>query len=462
MMKNIYLLILLSFPAFISCDQDEFLDKQPYDLITEENIFTDLKSFESVANGTYNIFQDTYYYNSYFVMLSDLMSDNIQATSTIFVAPDKYDIKADNLESLRVWGKISALITHTSIIIREAENFNFGADQDAANKIIGQLYVARSLAYFDMQRMFAQPYNFTSDASHLGATLVDEDLIGMEIISPARATTAQVYAKITSDIEKGIGLIGDDTSSAYFLNKNSAKALLARVNLYMENWQEAYDLATEVIGSGYSLVSNASYVASWALTSTTESIFSIRNTATDNAATSSMIYYYGFPRFAATTDLYASLVTGDARKTLVSSARKVLKYPAYTTRDNSIPVIRLSEMYLIQAEALAELGGATNETNARIALNTILLRAHPAATPYSESGDALKGAVQNERRKELMFEGHRLFDLTRKKKSFVKYSTSVGTPIAISYPSNFTILPIPQDEIDANENINAEHQNAGY
>lgn len=462
MMKNIYLLILLSFSVLISCDQDEFLDKQPYDLITAENIITDLKSFESVAKGTYNIFQDPYYYNSNFVMLSDLMSDNIQATSTVFVDIDKYDTKADNLDVQRVWDKISALITHTSIVIRQAENFNFGTDQDAANKIIGQLYVARSLAYFDMQRMFAQPYNFTSDASHLGATLVDENLIGIEIINPARATTAQVYAKITADIEKGIGLIGDGTPSAFFLNKNSAKALLARVNLYMGNWETAQTLATEVIGSGYTLVTSANYVSSWALSNTTESIFSIRNTATDNAATASMIYNYGFPRFAATTDLYASLLTGDVRKTLVNTARKVLKYPAYATRDNNIPVIRLSEMYLIKAEALAELGGATNETNARIALNTILLRAHPAATPYSESGDALKGAIQKERRKELMFEGHRLFDLTRKKKSFVKYSTSVGTPIAISYPSNFTILPIPQVEIDGNENIKPEHQNTGY
>ncbi len=70
-------------------------------------------------------------------------------------------------------------------------------------------------------------------------------------------------------------------SSIYNFNKTSAKALLARVHLYMENWAEANALATEVIGSGYSLVSNANYVASWTQATTTESIFSIVNTATD-------------------------------------------------------------------------------------------------------------------------------------------------------------------------------------
>ncbi|KRO86374.1 MAG: hypothetical protein ABR90_06420 [Cryomorphaceae bacterium BACL29 MAG-121220-bin8] len=61
-----------------------------------------------------------------------------------------------------------------------------------------------------------------------------------------------------------------------------------------------------------------------------------------------------------------------------------------------------------------------------------------------------------------MFEGHRLFDLTRKKKSFTKYSTSSLVPITVSYPNNYTILPIPQAEIDANTSISQSDQNTGY
>lgn len=458
-MKKIYLLLTISFMLLSSCNQDDFLDKDPYDSVLTENLISDLTSFNAAAKGVYDIFQDTYYYNSYYLVIADLMSDNVKNNNfSVFSAIDLYQTQADDRYVRSTWNKISTLIAQSSIVIRQAENFNFGADQEAAKKLIGQLYVARALAYFDMQRMFAQPYNFTTDASHLGIPLVDESQIGIELINSPRSTTKEVFTKIVSDIEKGILLIGDDTSSVYYLNKNSAKALLARVHLYMENWAEANTLASEVINAGYSLVSNANYVASWSADSSSESIFSIVNTATDNSRTNSISYYYGRPRYLATNNLSTTLNSNDVRKKLIVN-NKVLKYPAYTTRDNNIPVIRLSEMYLIKAEALAEMN---MDTEAKTAVNAILLRANPSATPYSETGDALKNSIQEERRKELMFEGHRIFDLTRKKKSFTKFSTSSENAIAVSYPNDRTILPIPQTEIDANDNIAQGQQNPGY
>ena len=458
-MKNIYLLTIVSFLSLVSCNQDDFLDKDPYDKVLTENLITDFKTFDAAAKGAYNIFQDTYYYNSYFAMLPEVMSDNVKNNNYfVFSAIDAYQTDAANRYAQRAWDKMTNVITQTSIVIRQAESFDFGADQDEATKIIGQLYVARALAYFDMQRLYAQPYNATADASHMGIPLIDEDQVGIELIHPARNTTAEVYSKILSDIEKGISIIGDDTSSVYFLNKLSAKALLARVNLYMENWAVADAMATEVIGGGYTLVSNANYISSWADDNTSESIFSIISTPTDNSSTNSISYYFGRPRFLATNDLYDAIDVNDVRKGLIT-ANKVSKYPAYTTRDNNVSVFRLSEMYLIKAEALAEM---SMDDEAQTALNRIHLRANPLAAAYTETGDALKDVIQDERRKELMFEGHRLFDLTRKKKSFTKYSTSVGAPIAVDYPNDLTILPIPQSEIDANDNITEADQNAGY
>lgn len=459
-MKNIYLLIIMSCITLSSCNQDELLDKDPFDRVITENLITDFATFQAAAKGVYNNFQDTFYYNSYFVLLADLMSDNVKNNNfSVFSAIDLYQTQADDIYAKRVWDKMTSIITQTSIVIRQAENFNFGSDQEEATKLIGQMYVARALAYFDMQRMFAQPFNFSTDASHLGIPLVDESKVGIDLINPARSTTAEVYDKIVADIQKGISIIGNDTPSVYFLNKNSAKALLARVYLYMENWDGANTMASEVISSGYTLVSNANYVSSWTADSTTESVFSIVNTAVDNSGTNSISFYFSrsTPRFNATDDIFNAFDTADVRRNLISSNR-VRKFSA-TTNDNNIPVIRLSEMYLIKAEALAEMN---MDEDARGPLNEILLRANPLASPYSESGDALKDIIQEEKRKELMFEGHRLFDLTRKKQSFTKYSTSAGTPIAVDYPNNLTILPIPQAEIDANDNISANQQNPGY
>jgi hypothetical protein len=458
-MKNLYILILISFLSLVSCNQDDFLDKKPYDKIITDNLIVDFTTFEAAANGVYNIFQNSYYYNSYATILPDLMSDNVKNNNYyLFSDIDKYQTKADDRYSEKVWNKIAALIAHATIVIRQAEQFDFGPKQEDANKLIGQLYIARAVAYFDMQRYFAQPYNFTSDASHLGAPVIDDDIVGTDIVSPARSTTKEVYDKILSDFSKGLNLINEDIVSPYYINKYSAKALLARVYLYMENWTGANELASEIIESGmYSLLSNEEYVESWKLDHTQESIFSIVNTDTDNSKYSSISLYYIFKRFLATNDLYNSFDDGDVRKSLISS-NKVLKYTSFGFDDN-IPVVRLSELYLIKAEALAELG---DDEGARDAVNVIHLRANPDAEPYTESGEELKDIIQDERRKELMFEGHRLFDLTRKKKSFIKYSTSVGTPIDINYPNNLTILPVPQKEIDANDNITQDQQNPGY
>ena len=456
-MKNIYLIILMLSITLISCNRDELLDKDPYDVVLTENLITDFTSFESATAGAYNILQNGYYQGGLYAIASDLMSDNSFATWSLFADTDNYETTTDDREVLRIWSTISSLIAHTSIVIRQAESFDFESNQEQASDLIAQLYVIRGMAYFDMQRLFAQPYNFTADASHVGIPLIDETQVGIEIINPARSTTAQVYAKIISDIQFGINGIADDTSSIYNFNKTSAKALLARVHLYMENWAEANALATEVIGSGYSLVSNGDYIASWAEATTTESVFSIVNSATDNPMFYAITYLYGRPRFKATTDLFDAIDGNDVRKNLIYD-QNVLKYPSYSTRDDNTPVIRLSEMYLIKAEAMAELG---MDSEAQTAVNMILLRSNPLAAVYTETGEALKDIIQDERRKELMFEGHRLFDLTRKKKSFTKYSSD-GAIIDVNYPSNKTILPIPQSEIDANYNITENDQNADY
>ena len=457
-MKNIYLIILMLSITFTSCNTDELLDKDPYDRVLTENLITDFTSFEAATAGAYNILQDRFYHGGLYPIASDLMSDNSLSSWILFPGTDAYETPTDDRETLRIWSTISNLIAHTSIVIRQAEDFDFDSDQAQATKLIAQLYVIRGMAYFDMQRLFAQPYNFTADASHMGIPLVDEAQVGIDVINPARSTTAQVYAKITSDIQYGINGLADDTSSIYNFNKTSAKALLARVHLYMGNWAEANTLATEVIGSGYSLVSNTNYVASWAQATTTESIFSIANTATDMGGSYAITYLYGRPRFKATMNLFDAIDANDVRKNLIA-AGKVLKFPSYATRDDNTPILRVSEMYLIQAEAMAELG---MDSEAQTAVNMILSRANPLAAPYAETGQALKDVIQDERRKELMFEGHRIFDLTRTKRSFVKYSTAAENPINVNYPSNLTILPIPQSEIDANNNISESDQNAGY
>ena len=108
-------------------------------------------------------------------------------------------------------------------------------------------------------------------------------------------------------------------------------------------------------------------------------------------------------------------------------------------------VLRLGEMYLIRSEAL--FNGATGTSTALDDINTLRDRASLAGLPGPLSLDD----ILNERRKELAFEGHRWYDLTRNNKG-VEVLQNVTT-------TDQYLWPIPQAERDVNPNMN---QNPGY
>lgn len=122
---------------------------------------------------------------------------------------------------------------------------------------------------------------------------------------------------------------------------------------------------------------------------------------------------------------------------------------------NNVKVMRLTEVYLIRAEARAESG---NEAGAQQDLDMVRQRALSTAPNNSDTGQALKDAIFLERRLELCFEGQRLWDLMRKNLDIVRNNCTSATCL-IPYGSDSVILPIPQVETDVNPNI---AQNPGY
>src|SRR5690606_30424873 len=113
-----------------------------------------------------------------------------------------------------------------------------------------------------------------------------------------------------------------------------------------------------------------------------------------------------------------------------------------------------SEMYLIRAEAKAELGDL--EAAAR---DLKVLHARTLQVDISEislevaSKEELLDLILIERAKELSFEGHRLFDLVRTGRNLERDPSVNSSVKFIAYPSPLFILPIPESEINANPNI---------
>ena len=154
--------------------------------------------------------------------------------------------------------------------------------------------------------------------------------------------------------------------------------------------------------------------------------------------------------------------SADLRLQLINKdgAKRCLKYTPTVIPDNQPkredPIIfRLSEMYLNAAEAACHLSGKS--ADARQYLRALLERnvgADKADELLGATADAdLLSLVQRERVKELCFEGHNLFDITRWKQDLVREQGTNATTARVNYPNDLFVLPIPQYELDANENM---------
>ena len=169
-----------------------------------------------------------------------------------------------------------------------------------------------------------------------------------------------------------------------------------------------------------------------------------------------------------TVNLDATFATDPADKRILSSAmgvaadgisrRFTLKYPDAVNHTDNSPIIRVTEMYLSRAEALAEKDGI-NQTSIDL-MNALRTRAGLSTWTLVTfiTKQELVNAILVERRKELCFEGHRRMDLLRKGLAL----RSSGPTAPISKPGdNKIILPIPQREIDINPSLKTQ-QNPGY
>lgn len=172
-------------------------------------------------------------------------------------------------------------------------------------------------------------------------------------------------------------------------------------------------------------------------------------------------------RFAA---YFASRQSGN-----VTPPRAVLPYPGNarkilskfntrgTTLDNVVnwKVARTGEMYLIRAEARAMQGGV-KEASGLADLNVLRAARISGYTPVVLTGQSLLDEIQAERRKELVGEGHRWFDLRRTTKMLTRTDTPLAsTKVTLAPAAREWVWPIPQEEIDANMKISGQ-QNPGY
>lgn len=435
---------------------------------------SDLESLTTASTGVYSLFKQADYYNRTFLVVPELMTDNCFISirnSGRYLNEDRFTVTNGDSYITGAWQLMNQAIANANLALAASRSISFSAgEQQQANQIIGELYACRALAFFDMIRFYAQPYHFTADASHPGIPVYTEP--ANEILYPARETVEKSYQQIISDLKQAESLLGSGKKDGHF-TLVAAWALLAKVYLYQEDWVNAETYATKVIDDNtYSLLQNQNYVAGWAAKFTAESILEIGNTPTSNSGSDGIGYVTeqrGYGDLLATKDLYDTYSATDVRRSLILPGARtggepqayfIQKYPnGVGTKDDNPKVLRKAEVYLIRAEARAELAltDASRRAGALEDLNTIVKRADTQAADVDLSGQVLIDRILLERRKELAFEGNRLFDLNRKRKNVVNIQSDAQT--TYTYPNNRFIMPIPYDEMNANPNM---VQNPGW
>ena len=472
-MNNTYLCLLIAGLLFCAACENQ-LELEPEQVLSTDAAFSDELTAQGSLIGVYSKAQDLEVFGSMPQVIAEYQPDNVNFVGSFPTLQEvnNYTTLADNASIEGIWRDNYELIISANAVIANVptvEDPGFTDDEKA--QFVAEAKFMRAMTYFQLVNLFAYSYP-QADGSNPGVPLVLEPFEG-EAVFPERATLDQVHAQIQQDLQDAIEDLpetyGDAALTRGRATQGAARGLLSRLHLYRGEWQQAADLAREVIGSDvYDLAPNYSFYSQ----NTSEELFSLQNSATDNGVTGSGGWssYYNPAEVGGRGDAPFSQDLIDAyleeegdqrffdliQYNPDSTAIFTAKFPDAPTDADNVPLIRVTEMYLNLAEALAELNGINQESLDLV--NALRERAGlPAFTAgqFANANDFIM-AILDERRKELAFEGHRRMDLLRKG---LPLRTS-GPTAELSDPGDpKTILNIPQRELDINPGLT---QNPGY
>ncbi len=489
-MKNIKILItILSIVLLSSCS--DFLDVKPTNSAASETSITNANDAKVAINGLMRSMVNSNYYSRNFIMYGDAKGGDFaiyaQGRGLDGLYTFNHSQTSGNYGGF--WAQMYDCILQVNNLLTNIEKIEAEGLGDAALlEYKGQALTARALIYFDLVRLYGKPYNM--DKESYGVPLVLDLVDASE--KPTRASVEEVYNQIVSDLAEGANTISKSVKNG-FLNYYANKAIEARVKLHMNDFSGALVAAEEVINDKkYTLYANDKWVNSWSTAFGSESIFELgiyENEA--DLGTSSLGYYLlrlakikGASGWFMASDYYLQRLGEDADdirwgimdydETSPTRFGSSLKYVGGPNMNGdkggkvsatNVKVIRLSEVYLIAAEAAIQ-QSTPNKMKAATYLNEIRKRS-PNIDLATEATVSLKMII-DEKSKELFAEGHRYFDMLRLGWDIEFNDDFIYPNVLIPHREKIidrtffkTILPIPQDEIDANPAIGAQ-QNPGY
>ena len=419
------------------------------------------------------------------------------------------DRTANSETTYFIWNQCYKNIKVANDVLKSVDLENLS---DVAKSYVGQAYAMRAFEYFTLIQLYQFTYKGHEDAA--GVPLVTEKTTEAEANNNPRAAVKDVYKQIMDDLNIAIDYLTDSRSAKSEINRQVAYGLRARVNLVMQNWSDAAADAKKA-AEGYTPLSKEAAAApgfndvsasNWIWGNIIDESNDIVQTGILNFP-SMMCSFTGngySPTYACrmiNSKLWKEIPSTDVRKgwwidenlnsSIVDSKYVVhqkdedeegnvvkylavynqtgdevaditepytnVKFGAYKNQYGNelnacdIPLMRVEEMILIQAEATA-MGGNVEEGK-RILENFVRTYRDPSYTCNATTAEGVQDAVWFQRRVELWGEGFSFTDLLRLKKPLDRTGANYEVSVRFNLPAESPIFLylIPEDEENHNE-----------
>jgi len=508
-MKKILCLLLLLTIMLSQSSCDKLLDKAPFTMYEPDDIFTPT-GMNLLLTGAYNLMSRRNYYGNVLILYEaakgpDFIVRNVSGGLSYYAENRFSHSEQTNGNARLIWHQAYLAIRNLTILLENIDDVR--GDPEELRRIKGQAYVLRGLCYFDLMRLFAFPPIFSvttgsryMDTARWGVPIVNTVEKGTNIFNyeVVRETADSTYKFILEQFKLGEQLLQGRLIPNGYANSAAAKALLIRTYLYLQDWDKVIEEGEEWLaryGSRYKMISYEDYPTTYHTRFNSESVWEFGYTTANNLSSDALNHWVRRPtwnepgqaRDGTVSDNlgYAKLpltwghptrgldflnaFPNDIRRHLICEMG-IEGFPEYFTIRkyvgdpfhfvHNIPVVRLPEIYLSIAEAYAT---GRNDMNAATYYTSLVSLPRRLATANVTSATH----VLDERRRELILEGHTYFDYFRTARAFTNRQIIESNNQAtitfggITSPHYRAVYPIPLAEMNANPAIR-DQQNPGY
>ena len=500
-MKNIktFLIAATAVLAVSACS----LDKYPDNAISTNDAMESVADCQAFRNGLYSGMKGVF--TGAYVYATDLQTDLYHAVrnfGNFQGAFYHYSVVASESMAASAWFGLYSVIGNANFLIEGTQKLlaaNTLSEADAATvqQYYGEACYMRAHMYYQLACYFCADYDPETAEDFMGVPVVTKYApTGDATKYPGRPTLQVTYDQILSDLaeaEKYVTTPGSPRNA--YVTKDVVTALKARVALMMHDYDAAFTAAKSLIDAGtYALVSDAaSFADGWTNDNLNEAIWQVAMTGPDDIGNSFSYFIYNTsgvegednPQYIPedwVLDLYSNddiryqawFDARDIKTPVVGNLTLLVKYPgnpllysAVTNYVNMPKVFRISEMYLIAAEAAIE---REEEIVASKYINDLRKARIASWTEADYTGSTLVAELRQERVRELYGEGHRLNDI---KRWHIGFERSAGqNPSLVQPGANYVsckreaddplfVWPIPTAELQANPQMKGQ-QNPGY